>query len=301
MVGLVCRGLLGRPLVITVRGSDVNLARRHPVKLVMRFVAAKAEAIICVSNDLKGQILGWGIPPDKVSSFPEGIDSIETNMERESDLLLFVGRFAPEKGLGDLFKALAVVSQTHLFRLQLAGDGPLRDELSRMAASVPGPSEVRFLGRIPREEVAKTVSGALLLVLPSLSEGLPDTILTSMACGTPVLSTKIPGVEQVIDDGKTGVLVNPSSPDELASALATIIENPVRAKRLGKRGLMSVRKRFHRPRMIEKLIRIVRDLSQVNSNHPKDANSTSGEVGIKDQSIGLLAATPVDGRIIRCR
>lgn len=127
------------------------------------------------------------------------------------------------------------------FELFLAGDGPERARLEKIAANLGISERVKFLGGI--EDVPALLSNAHLLVHPSRSEGLSNTILEGMAEGLPVVATNVGGTPELITDGKTGLLVPPDQPALLADRIRQLLVNPSLRARLGKAGLEQVRDR----------------------------------------------------------
>jgi len=253
VVGLIIKGITGRRLIVTARGSDVNIAFSNRFAFLLAFpVARKADAVVCVSRDLKKKVLSWGVPPDKVESFPDGVEDLPAGERRNITAICFIGRLVPEKRVQDLIEAIGLVPLEGL-EVTIAGEGPMMKQLIKAAKDV-GNAKIKFLGTVPRGRVPKMVCSHAMLVLPSSSEGLPDAILTGMATATPVVATRLPGVVQAVDHGVTGLLVPVGSPTYLARAIHTLCERPAYARRLGLRARRSVRVRFARERMISKLV-----------------------------------------------
>src|SRR5205807_7679356 len=117
------------------------------------------------------------------------------------------------------------------FRLEIAGDGPCREELVPLAHTLRLTEQVRFLGEV--RDVPALLARASLFVLPSLSEGISLTILEAMACGLPVVATKVGGNPEVIESGRTGLLVPPSDPASLAQGILHLVGNPGEAQLMG--------------------------------------------------------------------
>ena len=302
IVGAIAKSLTKTPLVMIARGSDVNRASGVIKRGLIGCIARRADAVICVSDQLKRTLIECGVPPDRVHSFPDGVDAFDRRFEREPCRVSFIGRLVEGKGVEDLLHAVSSLSEDHFLHLDVAGDGPLMGVLKSQTLRIQGPTDVRFLGRISRDDVPDLMSRSSILALPSLSEGLPDTILTAMACGTSVLSTRIPGVIQVVEDGMTGILVQPSSKEELTLALQLLIENPVFARRLGSRGTRSVLKRFQRPQMVMKLVRIIRSLvtpqSQISGTREKQTEEAAKDrkrADHRENSSYITRTVPVGG------
>jgi len=253
LVGLIIKGITGKKLIVTARGSDVNIAFSNMFAFLLAFpVARKADAVVCVSRDLKKKVLSWGVPPDKVESFPDGVEDLPVGEERNIAAICFVGRLVPEKRVQDLIEAIGLVPLEGL-EVTIAGEGPMMKQLIKAVGDIRN-ARIRFLGTVPRDRVPNMVSSHAMLALPSSSEGLPDAILIGMATATPVVATRLPGIAQVVKDGVTGLLVPVRSPSCLARAIQTLCERPAYARRLGLRGKRSVRVRFGRERMVSKLV-----------------------------------------------
>lgn len=158
------------------------------------------------------------VPESKLRVVPNGIDRDRFRPEgpQEGQPILFVGRLVPYKGLEVLLKALAMAP--HIDReLVVAGDGPLRDDLEALAGRLD--VEATFLGYVPDEQLPNLYRDAALTVLPSVNgqEAFGITLLESMACGTPVVASELPGVAEVARLG--GLTAPPGDPQALAEQL----------------------------------------------------------------------------------
>ncbi len=146
--------------------------------------------------------------------------------DKDTPLALFVGRFDPIKGLDRLFKAVAHLRRRQ--RLQLVvigGDGPQTDEyqnLQRLAQQSGVQEAVTFLGRIEQDQLPPYYSAADALVIPSYYESFGLVGLESLACGTPVVSTRVGAMSAILQNGKAGILVDSADPEPLANSIATI-------------------------------------------------------------------------------
>ena len=143
--------------------------------------------------------------------------------------VLYVGRLVPVKGIMYLLQAISILerrNKKNKITLHLAGDGYARSKLEKMADTLKISHMVKFHGRIPfGENMWNMYKRADLFVLPSLSEGIPKVILEAMAFGLPVIATNVGGIPDVVKHKKTGLLVEPRSPEQLAQAIEEIIEN----------------------------------------------------------------------------
>jgi glycosyltransferase involved in cell wall biosynthesis len=158
--------------------------------------------------------------------------------------IVAAGDLIPLKAYEVLLRALGQLKgKGEQFELMLAGEGPEKPRLQKLAEEAGIRQRVEFLGSI--DDVPTLFSSAHLLVHPSRSEGLSNTILEAMAEGLPVVATNVGGTPEIIIDGKTGFLVPPDRPDLLASKIGRLLRSPCLRAQLGKAGLESVRQRYN--------------------------------------------------------
>lgn len=158
--------------------------------------------------------------------------------------LLSVGRLAPEKGLTHLIKAVAelIFDRKKDVVLSIVGDGSEEKRLRKEAARRGLAEKVRFLGYMTyNDELLKLYRESDIFVLPSLTEGSPQTLFEAMACGIPVIATRVGGVPHVIKDNENGILIDPASPGALCDAIDRLSENHGLRKRLATRALEGMR------------------------------------------------------------
>ncbi len=172
-----------------------------------------------------------------------------------------VGRLSADKGGQDsLIQALAQVRQTQpQVGLVFVGDGPLRPDLEALAAQLGLGSTVQFTG--VRPDVARLLGALDLFVLPSLHEALPIAVLEAMAVGLPVVTTRVGGVPEVVQDGRNGLLVPPGDSAALAAALLRLVSDPGYAATLGAAGQARVRAEFTLEAMVAQVDQLYRRLT----------------------------------------
>ena len=204
---------IGKPFVVQLWGTDVELARR--ARPLARHVLRRARLVICPSRALaeSARELGAG----EVRVIPSGVE-VPPHVREEADPpeVLFAGRLSPEKGI------LELVAATEGMNLVVAGDGPLR-------TLVP-----RALGFVPHEELERLYDRAAVVVLPSYREGLPLCVLEAMAHGRPVVATRVGGIPELVEDGVTGFLVEPGDVAGLRVALERLLADPMLRRRMGR-------------------------------------------------------------------
>ncbi|GIV97976.1 MAG: glycosyl transferase family 1 [Herpetosiphonaceae bacterium] len=150
----------------------------------------------------------------------------DADLRSEAPLLLFVGRLQPWKGVDTAIEALTYLPQV---RLLIAGDGDDRPRLEQIAATHGVAERVRFLGPVPRARLPRLFSSADLLVATSFaSETFGIGLVEAQACGLPVVASRFGGFPEVIDEGRTGLLVPPRHAQALAEAVKSLLEDPAR-------------------------------------------------------------------------
>jgi glycosyltransferase involved in cell wall biosynthesis len=231
----VARGLR-LPYVLSARGSDVNVIAQlpGPRRRILEAIDGAA-AVIAVSAALKAALLGLGVAADRINVLRNGVDA---------ELFSPIDRAAARSALGLPDAARVVCSVGNLvsgkrhdlaIRAALAADavllvvgrGPERGSLERLARSVGAAERVRFIEEMPQEELRTVYSAADVLVLASVSEGWPNVLLESAACGTPVVAFSVGGVPEILADPAVGVLVRAAPAAEpLTQALQRLLQAP---------------------------------------------------------------------------
>jgi glycosyltransferase involved in cell wall biosynthesis len=159
--------------------------------------------------------------------------------KKQVTTLFCAARLAPEKGLAFALRALKLlVEKGHDLNLRLAGDGPSKKGLEELAEKLGISRHVHFLGYLAEEQVISELGKCDLFVLSSFVEGIPVSAMEAMAIGVPVIATNIAGTSELIEDGKSGLLVRPSDAQVLADAIVKMIDDydfRLRAADLGRK------------------------------------------------------------------
>jgi glycosyltransferase involved in cell wall biosynthesis len=182
----------------------------------------RARRVVVPSAYLAGIAGRWGLDDSRlevlVNPAPPPI-AVEP-AELGPATFVFVGRLTEQKDLPTLLDAVAQVDGA---ALELVGDGPERTELAAHAERLGLDGRVRFVGALPREEVLRRLAGGRAAVLSSAWENLPHAAVEALAVGTPVVSTAVGGVPEVVRDGENGLLVPARDPAALAAALRAVL------------------------------------------------------------------------------
>ena len=153
---------------------------------------------------------------------------------QDEAVILAVGRLSYEKGIADLLRAAAVLSNTKgvpNFRLVLVGDGPEREALARLASRLGIEGKLTMAGF--QRDTKPYYSIATLMAVSSHTEGSPNVVLEAMAAGLPIAATAVGGIPEILEEGLTGLMVPPRNPDAMASAILRILTDPEMRLRLG--------------------------------------------------------------------
>ncbi|HHX40858.1 MAG TPA: colanic acid biosynthesis glycosyltransferase WcaL [Armatimonadetes bacterium] len=196
-----------------------------------------------------------GVPAEKIHRVYHGIDTRRFAPAKERGTgpaqILAVGRLLPKKGLHHLVAACGVLRQRDAqFQLIIAGDGPERDRLERLAAEHGVAGSTAFLGEVIQEELIAIYGRADLFALPCVvtpegdRDGLPNVLLEAMASALPVVSTRVSAIPEAVEDGVTGVLVPPGDVEALAGALERLIQDAGLRHRLGEAARARVERDF---------------------------------------------------------
>ncbi|MEO7385571.1 MAG: glycosyltransferase family 4 protein [Gammaproteobacteria bacterium] len=253
---------LGIPVLMTARGSDVNLYTRYAApRAMIRWAIRRAARVITVSDALRDGLLALGADPGKVVTLRNGVDvqrfrPLDRNAARarfgaSGFTLLSVGNLLEIKGHHLVIEALAELPGVTAL---IAGDGPQRASLERLARARGVADRVRLLGNLPQEELVACYNAADSLVLASSREGMPNVVLESLACGTPVIATAVGGIPEIIDSDSAGYLLTERSASAIAAAVRVLQASPPERVRVAAHGA-----RFSWEPTIQALDRVIRE------------------------------------------
>jgi colanic acid/amylovoran biosynthesis glycosyltransferase len=202
-----------------------------------------ASFVRCISYFCKSQVILFSENANlsglKIVHCGLDLDDYHFRPPREKvERLYCAARLAPEKGFEFLVRAVkTLVDQKFDIELRIVGDGPSKNMLESLARDLCILDRVHLLGSLDEAAKMRELYAADLLVLPSLAEGLPSSITEAMAVGVPVVATNIAAISELVEDGKTGILVRPADSDALADAIITMIHGyafRIRAAQLGR-------------------------------------------------------------------
>ena len=225
---------LHRPVIVTARGSDLNVIAQHAVpRSWIRWAAQHADGLVAVSGGLKRRLVELGIGADRVRLLRNGVDlALFHPRDREAargalgftrQSVLAVGNLVALKRHWLMVEALTQLPQVELV---IVGEGPERTNIEKLARERKVADRVRLLGRVPQDRLPEIYSAADLLLLVSTHEGWPNVLLESMACGTPVVVSPMDGIADIVGATEAGRILTDDTPSGLASAICELLAAP---------------------------------------------------------------------------
>ena len=265
VMGWLIARLSGIPIWITSR-RDMGFKRKKIYDGLFRFAAKDCKRCIANSYAIKDQLLQWeGLPEEKIEVIYNGLDfsrfqnpfngqNLRKNLgiEDHRPLVGMVANFYLEiKGHRYFMEAAKIVlNKLPNVEFLLIGDGTLRHLYEEMAFKMGIGARVHFLGK--RQDIPNILSNLNISVLSSISEGLSNVILESMAAGRPVIATRVGGNSELVVDEITGYLIPPADSSAMAEAIIGLLQNPDKAKAMGAAGRKVVQEKFTVEGMVRK-------------------------------------------------
>lgn len=270
--GRVCEDCLGKAfpwpglLHACYRNSRLQTL---PVSLMQALHRARKtwlsqiDVLIALTGFGREKMLQAGFSPDQVLVKPNFVDPDPGFSPERGDYFIFVGRLSPEKGLHTLLRAWEDLSD---IPLKIIGEGPLLADLQRIAAP-RSPAAVEFWGRLPRREMLSRLRGAACLVLPSeCYETFGLVAVEAFACGVPVIASRLGAMEEIVQEGRSGLLFTPGNAQDLAEKVLWAKANRERMQEMGR----NARKEYETKYTAEQNYRILMEIYQRAGERIKD-------------------------------
>jgi glycosyltransferase involved in cell wall biosynthesis len=232
--------------VAVLRTIDLLLAKATDPFFIAcsQFVASSAQQWLKIDSS-RISVIYNGVDPRTHKCMPDDPKRVKSELGLPDDALVFisVGRLDQGKGYAYLIQAFAeVAAQLTNAYLVIVGAGPLKNQLTQLAADLKISERVLLPGR--RRDIGACLEMADVFVFPTLFEGFGMALVEAMNKGLPCIASRLPVIEEIIDDGETGLLVAPGSATELADAMIRMVREPGLSERLGRGGLLKVQRQF---------------------------------------------------------
>ena len=227
---------LGIPVVIGALGSDILGTHDYFVEQLTARTIRKASLVLTVSDQLRDRAIRYGVEPEKCITIHNGCDSsifkpapreaarTELNVCSGAELVVFVGRLVPLKGIRELLEAAAILRASRpRLRVVCIGEGPMEAEILHRASQPDLEGRVQVAASTTPQEISRWLAAADVLCLPSHSEGCPNVVIEALSCGRPVVASDVGGIPELLDSW-CGILVPPRDAQQLANGLARSLD-----------------------------------------------------------------------------
>lgn len=263
-VARTLRRLCGVPYVVRPHGADVlpgDPIRASPrLERRMRAALVAADAVIAQGESLREVIAALGVAPARLVTINNGVDvaafAAATPFDHPRPYALGMGSLVPHKGFDLIVRAWAAAAAPSL-DLLVAGDGPERAALERLAGELGLAGRVRFLGPVLGRDKVSLLRSAAFFVCPSRREPYSNAILEAMAAGLPVVATAVGGNPEIVRHEVSGLVCEPESPAALAAAAGRIAADPALRDRLAA-GAVGVAREHDWPDVVDRYVAIYR-------------------------------------------
>ena len=250
IVGLPGAALARVPVRIGSR-RDLNPDKSRAQIRLQRQAYRCATTVVANCAAARGILLAEGLAPASIAVIPNGVDDpAPAAAGKQQKRIITVANLRAEKNHETLIAAADLLSTDFPeVEFQIVGDGPRRAELEALVRSRRLENRISFLGH--REDVGRLLSEASIFVLPSRSEAFPNGAMEAMAAGLPVVASAVGGLLDLIEHGRTGLLIEPGNPTALADALRRLLTNQAAAAQIGEQARAQVHQRYSFDRMVK--------------------------------------------------
>ena len=271
---IVIGTLLSKPTILNISssgpGGDVNRHRKTPWGRLFLRCCRLASRIVILNQEMYAELKSIGYPENDTVKIPNGVDltTYRVNDKRHywrekigvqnEKLILYTGRLSAEKGVDVLIAAYAALDRSLPTKLYILGDGPETARLKQLITHYH--LEDRVMMQPAVDDVTGYLFSADIFVMPSHFEGLSNSVLEAMACGIPVIATRVTGNKELVTDGINGLLVEPYNAAQLTEALSYLIKNPDKGSELGRHAQELVKEHYNLYRIAEKYLTLYQDL-----------------------------------------
>lgn len=276
LLGVICKRIFKIPCVTTFHGSDIY-GLKHPIFKRLNRMTIRDSSICTVNSRATAQkvreiydrqdikIVPMGVNPDGFSRICRS-DDRTAKMDASEEIILFVGRLIDLKGVEYLIRALPRVLQKRpQSKVVVVGEGPMKESLQALRDRLNLETKIAFVGHVSHDRLAEYFSTARLFVLPSIinekgeTEGLGVVLLEAMACGLPVIGSRVGGIEDIINDGENGLLARPKDSEDLADQIIRLLSDENLRKKVIKNGHALIGEKFSWNVVTNHFIDIYRD------------------------------------------
>lgn len=266
-------GAIQGKIVTMFHGYDIRLGIQNGPDFYAK-LKKDGDVFLSISPYNKQHLLRFGFETNKIVDHPVGIDTRRFNFRWESELcrnhnnhrtirILTVARLVPEKGLEYGIRSIKEIlkrNSSAQIQYNIVGDGEQKSQLEKLTRTLDLTGIVRFLGSLDQSEVRNELYEADIFLLPSVNEALPVCLMEAQATGLPVVASTVGSVDKVVNNGKSGFLVQAGDVDALAEKLIYLIEHPEIWSEMGQAGRAYVEANYDINELNDRLVEIYREL-----------------------------------------
>jgi teichuronic acid biosynthesis glycosyltransferase TuaC len=278
--GMLARAATGRPLVASLRGTDILLdtdigygRRTSPgFDHALRGLLKGADRTVYFSEYMRDHAISLGARPAAARVIRKGVDlshftvaANRVSLKHELGLgsrpmILTVGGLIPRKGIHHLLEAMSRLRHEHEFTFVVCGDGPERSTLEKLSRRLGLDARTVFMGRVDRATIPKYFAACDVFVLASTVEAAGNVLFEAMASARPVVCTNAGGPQEYVADGETGFVVPVGDVQALASRIGRLLADPILGDALGREGRRRTLAEFSYERMVTEVIGVYEDV-----------------------------------------
>ncbi len=231
----------------------------------------KSKMIVAVASSVAQELKEYGINPHDVTVVGNGVNeeifTPKQNISQDGTserYILYTGRLGLRKGLFDLIECGRIICKKYQdISFLIPGKGEFSDKLQKRVKDIGLQDRFKFLGFVDKDKLIRLYQDATIFVLPSHYEGLPTVLLEAMACGCPVVATKVSGNTDVISSDENGLLVPPKSPKDMANAISLLLDNDDMRRRIGSSARRTIEERYTWNKISDKMLKCYGSLVEV--------------------------------------
>lgn len=236
------------PFVVHLRGGYRIATGKayNSIKTKQLKTLENADKIVAVSHSVRNEYINMGVNREKISVIPNGANiekfkPMDKNMAREKlnleidkKIILFIGYLRFRKGINFLLDAVPKILKEEKATFIILGEGVLKNKLLKQVHELKISKFVKFIDPIAHDEIPLWINASDFLVLPTLAEGRPNVVIESMACEKSIIASNVDGIPELIDDGKTGILIPPKDSEAIALNIIKLLKDGDLAKKMGR-------------------------------------------------------------------
>ena len=275
-LSILLANLLRKPSVIKLAcsgcGGDIQRARKTLYGKIFLFMAKKASSIITLSSTIERELIEEKIDPSKTKLIHNGVDlerfkEIEGKSQLRKKLgipdkksIIYTGRLVYQKGIDVLIQSFSKLNGETDCQLIIIGDGPERQNIVRLIDHYQLSKSVILIEEA--EDIASYLNTADVFVLSSRFEGLSNSLLEAMACGLPVISTRVGGSVDTIENGINGLMVDVDNEEQLARSMSKVLNDPLLGKAIGENARKTIEASYDLNKVADRYLGLYKELDR---------------------------------------